>query len=230
MMKYLIFILLGLFFYQINLIGQETGSFTDKRDGKTYKTVKLGEQVWMAENLAYLPKVYPPMETSSNKTRYYVFHYEGYDVEEAKNTGHYTTFGVLYNYKAAEKGCPTGWHLPTEKDWTILEMYITGREYNEELDYWDDVRAKIEGVYLKADQFWPNGDPGTDSLGFSAIPAGANWKGNFEYLYSMTKWWTKFHNTDTDGFYYYRQLDESNTLYRFNAPVEMGFSVRCIKE
>ena len=84
-----------------------TNSFTDPRDGRTYKTVKIGKQVWMAENLA--------------------FDYKGsfcYD-NKLENADKY---GLLYNWETAMKVAPPGWHLPSNEEWTELADYLGGND------------------------------------------------------------------------------------------------------
>jgi uncharacterized protein (TIGR02145 family) len=80
-------------------------TFTDKRDGKVYRKVAIGSDVWMAENLNY--------EKGG-------FCY-GYD------TSNCAKYGVLYlDYYAANGACPDGWHLPLDAEWTALENYVGG--------------------------------------------------------------------------------------------------------
>lgn len=122
----------------------EGETVTDARDGNVYRIVTLGTQVWMAENLAYLPEVYPSADAASsgNEKRYFVLNYEGSDVSAAKNTEEYGEFGVLYNWFAANdcntkngadetavpsgvRGvCPEGWHLPSKAEWQIMENWV----------------------------------------------------------------------------------------------------------
>lgn len=112
------------------------GLFTDDRDGTTYRTVIIGSQCWMAENLKYLPTVVPIQErsplrlwrsiqnTSRTTPYFYVYDYAGKRVDEAKATPNYRNYGVLYNWTAALAACPPGWHLPSDAEWTQLVHYM----------------------------------------------------------------------------------------------------------
>ena len=80
--------------------------FTDPRDGKTYKTVKIGEQVWMGENL-----------------NYYVSSSRCYD----NKSTNCEIYGRLYSWETAMKICPEGWHLPSETEWDKLITAIGGK-------------------------------------------------------------------------------------------------------
>jgi uncharacterized protein (TIGR02145 family) len=82
-------------------------TFTDPRDGKTYKTVKIGKQTWMAENLNY--------EASGSKCY----------VDDPANDQKY---GRLYNWETAKKVCPPGWHLPSDAEWQELVDFCGGKE------------------------------------------------------------------------------------------------------
>ncbi len=123
------------------------GSFTDSRDQNIYKTVKIGEQLWMAENLRYLPQVFATDQygLSASEPRYYVSgYYRGSSVEEAKEKESYNKYGVIYNWPAAMGGaeqsnsnpsgvqgaCPQGWHLPSLSEWEELLRYLNDNGYN----------------------------------------------------------------------------------------------------
>jgi uncharacterized protein (TIGR02145 family) len=89
-----------------NMIYSKFGTFTDSRDSKVYKTVKIGTQIWMAENLAY-------------KTNGNIWAYNNDESNVVK-------YGYLYDWTTAKKACPAGWHLPTDDEWTKLINYLGG--------------------------------------------------------------------------------------------------------
>lgn len=96
-----VFILSG-----FTLSAQELDVFTDPRDDRVYLTVRIGDQVWMAENLNF--------NTSSAKAIY------------PNNTSLVDVFGRMYGWEEAREVCPDGWHLPTEKDWETLTGQLGG--------------------------------------------------------------------------------------------------------
>lgn len=85
--------------FAFNITAQTTGTFTDKRDGKTYNTITCRYDTWMAENLDYKTK-----ESWCYK-------------EDSKNCSKY---GRLYSYKSAKNVCPSGWHLPSKEEFKRL--------------------------------------------------------------------------------------------------------------
>ena len=87
-------------------MAQETGSLTDDRDGKVYKTVKIGDQWWMGENLAY-------------NTDGGCFTYE--DIKD-----YVDIYGYLYTWETAKNVCPAGWHLPSNSEFVQLANFLGG--------------------------------------------------------------------------------------------------------
>ena len=88
-----------------NISKPETGSFTDSRDGKTYKTVKVGDQWIMAENLAYKP----------DKGKYWAYE---------NNDSNIAIYGYLYDWETAMNIAPEGWHLPSRKEWRAIQKTL----------------------------------------------------------------------------------------------------------
>jgi uncharacterized protein (TIGR02145 family) len=70
--------------------------------------------------------VSPSTESSVSDPIYYVHSYEGTSVSDAKATDNYDTYGVLYNWPAAMAACPSGWHLPSDDEWTTLATFLGG--------------------------------------------------------------------------------------------------------
>lgn len=201
------------------------GTFIDSRDGHEYNYIKIGDQIWMAENLAYLPEVSPPSELSVTEPQYCVYDYYGTNVSEAKATDNYNTFGVLYNWKAAMEACPEGWHLPTDDEWKQLEMFV-GLSQSEADDTGN--RGNDEGAKLKATSGWFDYN-GTDAYGFSGLRGGLN-TGNFTDIGSGC-WWCS-DGAVTEDHAYYRRLrgGDCSWIVRLINDKENGCSVRCVKD
>jgi uncharacterized protein (TIGR02145 family) len=104
-LNYYSVIVFMIFFTSNTVSAQTNGSFKDKRDGKSYKWVKIGNQTWMAENLAYSPKAM-----------------DYYNLE--KEDSNLISYGCLYKWETAQNVCPAGWHLPESKDFEELAAFI----------------------------------------------------------------------------------------------------------
>lgn len=192
-------------------------TFTDARDNHMYKSVEIGKQVWMAENLAYLPSVSPTSVSSETAANYYVIGYEGNNPDGAKIDPDYVSYGVLYNYVAAQTACPAGWHLPTADEWNTLrnKLLIT------------------PGKKLKSTTGWRENGNGDNSTGFNAYPCGEQYGTTYGFsdFGSFAFFWTA-----TDGEYRYlawdngRIDDKSIFVQQSTEPKSYGFSVRCIKD
>ena len=211
---------------EIDEITLKKGYFIDKRDNRKYKVVKIGKQVWMAENLAYLPKVCQPEDNCG----YWVYDYKGNSVIEAKATNNYKIFGVLYDYETAINSCPAGWHLPTDDEWKALEMYL-GMSKNE-LNNPSYIRGTDEGGKLKAKKTWlgPAGAyNATGESGFSALSGGYLDRYKFEGIYKSTVFLTS--TKDDTGCVYLRALNHGDKLIqRTCIDAKTACSVRCIKD
>jgi uncharacterized protein (TIGR02145 family) len=181
--------------------GCPTGAFTDSRDGKTYKTIVIGTQTWMAENLAYLPSVTSMSVWSETTPCYYV--------------NDLAQYGVLYNWPAALNACPVGWHLPSDAEWDVMAVYLGGRE--------------VAGGKMKTVLGWrsPNAAATNESC-FSALPAGGFNHGYFFNTSERGYWWT---STAIDQEIVWARSAYYNIpeLYRFFYYRPAGYSVRCLK-
>jgi len=136
-------------------------SLTDSRDGKKYKTVKIGEQVWMAENLN--------IETAGKSVCY------------KNKESNCDKYGRLYGWNTALKACPNGWHLPTAVEWGVLLDFVGGEEIAgkrlKAKNGWNDNKGKSGN--------------GIDNYGFAALPGGeGNPDGNFKSIGDKGYWWS----------------------------------------
>lgn len=210
MMKQHIFTLVAtLYFIQMG-IAQSTGTFTDSRDGQTYKTISFKEDstgktvTWMAQNLNY------KVEGSY-----------AYDDNEDNRK----ELGLLYTWEAAKKACPSGWHLPTDSEWAMLVSHFGGTDK--------------AGEALKSVKSWNEDGNGTNSSGFSAL-AGGHRKPDGSYMTRgfLGIFWTSLPNTvDTAwawNFHYggppSSKKQNLKKAFRWDVPVSGGLSVRLVQD
>jgi uncharacterized protein (TIGR02145 family) len=214
----------------------DDGIFTDYRDNHDYKWVQIGDQVWMAENLAWLPSVSPSSVGSAISPTYYVLFYQGYEVDVAKASSKYKTYGVLYNWVAARTACPENWHLPADEEWKVLEMYLGMSQ--PDADAMLNRISGLVGIKLKSTSGWkdPKKKHTSNSSGFTALP------GDWRYFQDWTMLPGGFASHETDAYFWSAsEVDSlrawSRNLNYLNDGVnrennlgkEYGFSVRCIK-
>jgi|WetSurMetagenome_2_1015567.scaffolds.fasta_scaffold111278_2 uncharacterized protein (TIGR02145 family) len=227
-----------------DLLGYET--FRDTRDNHDYKKVLIGNQKWMSENLAYLPSVNSKTLMSYTVPYYYVYGYDGTDVDEAKATSNYQNYGVLYNWTAAMAGlassndnpsgvqgvCPSGWHMPSSDEWKELEMFLGMNQSEADNGFW---RGTDEGGKLKETGFshWLSPNTGAnDSTGFTALPGGA--LGSDSDFHNIGEWahfWTSTHDSNNTDNSIARHLSyNEQRVYNNGHWKSLGYSVRCVKD
>jgi len=212
-------------------------TFTDSRDSKVYKTVTIGNQVWMAENLAYLPSVVGPGTGSNSTAYYYVYGYDGTNVTAAKGTTNYNKYGVLYNWPAALTACPEGWHLPSDAEWTQLEEYLIANGYNYDGTTTGNKIAKSMANYSGWNTSSTVGAVGNtdypeyrNKSGFTALPGGYRGSSGafFDIGYSGL-WWSSTQSGTDLAWTRLLSYDYSNVSRNSNFKVR-GFSVRCVRD
>lgn len=210
-------------------------TFIDQRDSNIYKAVIIANQVWMAENLKYLPSVVGTATISSTNPYYYVYDYDGTDVKAAKSTTNYNTYGVLYNWLAAMDGnassdtnpsdvrgvCPVGWHLPSTSEWAELIDALGG----------ENAGGKLKEI---GTTHWKKPNTGaTNESGFTALPGGTFYNLNFLNMGFTGYWWTSTQLSSTiKAYYQYANYDDTEVNFNFGYIVneELGLSIRCVKD
>lgn len=229
----------SIIFYKPTIEEPTSGTFTDTRDGNVYNWVKIGNQIWMAENLAYLPEVVHSnaefqTQSSNGQPGYGVYGYGGNDVATAKSQSNYTTYGVLYNWYAVNTidVCPLGWHIPSDAEWTVLTNSLGGTSVA-------GSKLKATGTIEAGTGLWhePNTDA-TNQANFAAIPAGyRDNDGNFYTIGYRGIWWSATEYTPTFGsdfsdahfrgvYYNSNETEGHQGVYS----KKMGFTVRCVRD
>ena len=206
--QHIIILLAAVVFAQAGIAQSTTDTFTDSRDGQTYKTFTFKNSTtgttvtWMAENLNYkVPGSY------------------AYDDKESKRK----ELGLLYTWDAAKQACPKGWHLATDGEWSILVTNFGGMEK--------------AGEALKSVSGWTEGGNGTNSSGFNGLPAGIRRDGAYDVLGVMGFWWTSTSSGEEGkawgwNFSYGGPGEKPlrTKAFRFDSSVSHAKSVRCVRD
>jgi uncharacterized protein (TIGR02145 family) len=219
-------------------------------DGNSYSTVQIGNQCWMAENLRVTK--YPdgttiPYVTSDNdwallpNTNYDdAFCYFNNSLLNAEQ------YGALYTWSAAmgdhavssfenpsgvQGACPSGWHIPSDSEWSHLEMRL-GMSWQNANSI--GFKGTDEGSKIAGDSsLWENGDLESNSKfgvsGFKGLPSGQRYNlfGDFVGLNSETYWWSASESF-ADAAWYRSLANNKSKRNRENHPKAAGFSVRCV--
>ncbi len=213
--------LLLLVIFSERVAGQNAKQIKDK-DGNIYRTAKIGNQVWMAQNLNVshfrngdpIPEAKTTEEwKKAGDEKKPAWCYYDNDSENGKK------YGRLYNWYAVNDSrglAPEGWHVSSDEEWSKLRDYLGG--------------DSIAGNKMKSTDGWSKNGNGTDKSGFSGLPGGArNANGYFNSISDYGYWWTT-REYETDYAW-------GRGLYYFGSDVDKGYddkqsglSVRCVKD
>ena len=210
--------------------------------GYNYQTVLIGDQCWFAENLRnenYQNGVEIPSNLSDSDWQNTISgaasiygegisdcHQQSPDGDACDEAWSLNEYGRLYNWYAVNdvRGlCPSGWHVPTDIEWTVMTDHLGGQN--------------VAGGQLKATFGWASDGNGTNSSGFSGLPGGWRYSsggflddGVFMYAGERSYFWTS--TPQYSILAWFRVLDSSQSIHRIldGYGLEQGFSVRCIKD
>ena len=207
------------------------GTMTDSRDKTVYKTVKIGDQVWMAENLNYADSTKTPSLNGKNwcydnkaencavAGRFYTWAAAidsvkfATDADNPQNCG----YGKTCTLPAKVQGiCPDGWHLPTQAEWSTLLTAVGGQS--------------MAGKILKSQTGWNDKGYGTDDFGFSALPTGfRNYDGSCPNDGNLAYFWSSsvFNSKEM---YLVTLSNSKDAAYLGTSYKDYGFSVRCVMD
>lgn len=199
----------------------KTGSITDSRDGQSYKTVTIGTQTWMAQNLNYeTVNSYCYDDNPANCAKYGRLYTWAAAMDSAgtwSSNGKGCGNGSTCTPTCPVRGvCPTGWHLPAYEEFETLFTAVGG--------------SGTAGTKLKSTTGWNGSDNGTDAYSFSALPAGLRNvneyylnEGNIAFFWSSTEF-------NSNYAYYMSLLYDYGLAHLFYSNKDDGFSVRCVKD
>nr|NQU90487.1 fibrobacter succinogenes major paralogous domain-containing protein [Bacteroidota bacterium] len=178
--------------------------------GQTYNTVLIGDQCWFKENLNY---------ESGNS---WCYNNDPVNCE---------TYGRLYDWETALGVCPSGWKLPSDEEWKILEGTVDS-QYGYPNEVWDGEgnRGFDACLNLKSTSGWNNNGNGTDLYGFSALPGGFRSSGGYFDLTGSYGYWWSSDEYPADGAWIRELSYDYGWSGRFFGSKYYGFSVRCLRD
>ncbi len=211
------------------------------RDGNVYKTVKIGNQVWMQENLktTHLNDGVV-IEKTTEQRAWDDLSYSSYCWYRNDEAAYKNIYGALYNWYAVNTNrlCPSGWHVPTDAEWTVLENFLIQNGYN-----YDGTTTgnKIAKSLASATGWTSSTDPGTvgnndypnkrNASGFTGLPGGlrvGSGDSGFGYVGTEGEWWSSTSYSTTTA--WNRSLFYLNSkVGRYSPNKKNGYSIRCLK-
>ncbi len=196
------------------------GTVTDI-DNNVYKTVTIGTQTWMAENLKvtkYKDGTSIPLVTDNTAWKSLTTPAYCWYNNDATNK---TVYGGLYNWYTVTTGkvCPTGWHVPSDTEWATLINFLGGETL---------AGGKIKEKGLSR---WLSPNTGaTNETGFTAIPGGFHdGNGRFAEVGNFGAWWSSASLSTSTAWFYTAYSGDSNAN-KDDDYMRSGFSVRCVKD
>jgi len=192
-----------------------TNTVTDCRDGQVYKTVVIGTQTWMAQNLNYAMDSSWCYNNSADSCSKYGRLYQWTAAMNIASS--YLTTSASAVIKAPQQGaCPAGWHVPTSGEWTTLETAVGGSDST--------------CIKLKSTGGWYDSGNGTDSYGFSALPAGGRYNDGDFYLARGLALFSSATEYGASYAYYRRFGYNFASMYAYIGNKTYAFSVRCVQD
>jgi uncharacterized protein (TIGR02145 family) len=196
---------------------EPSNSLTDPRDGNVYPTITIGSQVWMGENLRYVSS--GSWLNPTNPSNTYGRLYSWSAVMSAASTSASNPSGI-------QGVCPNGWHLPSDIEWSILEIEL-GLSLSDTSSSGD---RGTHGSSMRSITGWSTSGNGTNSSNFNAFPAGIYNAGNFVNVGSNAAFWS---STEDDNFYAFSRIMNSGRAGVNRSPLtdkNFGLSCRCVQD
>ena len=195
------------------------GTLTDQ-EGNVYKTITIGTQTWMAENLRTTK--YNDGADIPNLNGSWIGLTRGAyrNYKSSSNNDTIATFGRIYNWYTIGTGkiAPEGWHVPTDEEWSTLITYLNG--------------IFDAGLFIKetGTSHWGSLNFASNESGFTALPGGYYGTDNQCHdIGNMGGWWSSTEYGGSGAWYRYI-YSSSNEVFRISTPKTLGLSIRCIKD
>jgi uncharacterized protein (TIGR02145 family) len=182
------------------VFAQQKGTFTDSRDKKTYKTIKIGKQPWMAENLNYEA--------------------EG-SVCYGDNPDNCAKYGRLYQWSSAKNACPFGWHLPSKDEYQVLYKYVHDKYVGREVA---GKKLKAKNGWNE------NGNGTDDYGFAALPGGSGDSDGSFYDVGNNGNWWSASEYISDDAYSWYMSYNYDYALWNLKYKEYNLFSVRCIQD
>ncbi len=228
---------------EVSFTAQCPATISD-RDGNSYNVVQIGSQCWMKENLkttkyADGTSISQGSETSTTTAYWYY---------PNNNSSNKSTYGLLYNWKAVMRNsssstgnpsgvqgiCPTGWHVPSDAEWTQLTDYVSSQS-----QYVCGSNNTYIAKALASTTGWNTGHTGgcaicyipsnNNATGFSALPAGRNRVGSYEEFGWQAAIWSATEQDGTSAGYLYI-YSNSSVVCLYNYLKQSALSIRCLRD